>query len=174
MTLHSSGPISLAQVRTELGLSGPISLGQANVRALLQKTSGPISLHDAYGKANRITHAYTFDEHRVGQKYLTGYNPTYGMGSLSPLTMLGTSATISRFEYENDQGDMYFAMELTFNVATPFKFIDVYDQNGTKFTTLTSPGGTGVTFTFEEGTLNKNGHESWMRVKRNLSFVGRA
>jgi hypothetical protein len=50
MTLPSSGPISLLDVRTELGLSGTISLNDTAVRNLLGKVSGIISLFDAYGK----------------------------------------------------------------------------------------------------------------------------
>lgn len=51
MALPASGPISLAQVRTELGLSGPISLGQSQVRSLAGVASGPISLSNLHGKS---------------------------------------------------------------------------------------------------------------------------
>lgn len=52
MALPSSGSISMAQVRTELGLSGAISLNQANVRTLAGKPSGTISMSDLYGKSS--------------------------------------------------------------------------------------------------------------------------
>ena len=52
MTLPSSGPISLLDVRNELGFSGTISLNDTAVRNLLGKASGIISLFDAYGKSN--------------------------------------------------------------------------------------------------------------------------
>lgn len=51
MTLQASGAISLGDIRTELGLTGTISLNDSIVRALLGKSSGAISLSDGYGKA---------------------------------------------------------------------------------------------------------------------------
>lgn len=51
MALPSTGSISMSQVRTELGLSGTISLGQSQVRALAGIPSGPISLSDFLGKS---------------------------------------------------------------------------------------------------------------------------
>lgn len=66
MTMVSSGPISLGgnattgglnqSINIELGQSATatISLNDSNVRALLGKASGAISLSDAYGKANQF------------------------------------------------------------------------------------------------------------------------
>lgn len=51
MALPSTGPISMLQVRTELGLSGSISLGQAEVRELAGRPSGTISMSDLLGKS---------------------------------------------------------------------------------------------------------------------------
>ncbi len=51
MALPSSGQISLHDVRTELGLSGQISLTDSAVRSLFAIASGQISLHDGYGKS---------------------------------------------------------------------------------------------------------------------------
>jgi predicted phage tail protein len=55
MTLQSSGAISLGDIRTELGLSGAISLNDSLVRTLLGKSSGIIALSDAYGKGAYAT-----------------------------------------------------------------------------------------------------------------------
>lgn len=51
MTMPTSGKISLFDARTELGLSGPISLQQSEVRGLFEVPSGAISLFDGYGKS---------------------------------------------------------------------------------------------------------------------------
>ena len=51
MTLPASGTITLGQVATELGVGLPISLGDANVRALAGVPSGAISLTNLYGKS---------------------------------------------------------------------------------------------------------------------------
>jgi hypothetical protein len=51
MTLPVSGPISLGAVAAELGIALPLSLGDARVRALAGKPSGPISLGDLRGKS---------------------------------------------------------------------------------------------------------------------------
>lgn len=52
MALQSSGAISLLNIRTELGLSGEISLGQTNVRTLGEVPSGAISMSNFYGKSD--------------------------------------------------------------------------------------------------------------------------
>lgn len=59
MTLPLSAPISLGDVLTEIrrvdpGRALPISLGDADVRALAGKPSGAISLSDLYGKSSYI------------------------------------------------------------------------------------------------------------------------
>ncbi len=54
MALPSTGPISLANVNVELGLSSTatISLNQANVRTLAGVASGTISMSNLRGKTN--------------------------------------------------------------------------------------------------------------------------
>lgn len=65
MALQTTRPISLGDVRTELGLTGPISLGQAEVRALAGIPSGPISLGDLLGKSSVVSFV-------VGAKVVSG------------------------------------------------------------------------------------------------------
>ena len=52
MSLPSTGELSFSAIRTELGLSGAISLNNASVRGLAGKASGPISFSDLRGKSN--------------------------------------------------------------------------------------------------------------------------
>lgn len=53
MTLPSSGSITLAQVATELGVSLPLNLNDASVRALAGKPTGSIVLpNDLWGKSS--------------------------------------------------------------------------------------------------------------------------
>ena len=56
MTLQASGPISLANVNTELQLSSTatISLNDTLVRTLFGASSGAISMSNGYGKAYTI------------------------------------------------------------------------------------------------------------------------
>jgi hypothetical protein len=50
--LPDSGQLSFSQIRDELGLSGPISLGQQEVRELAGVPTGPISVSDLHGKSD--------------------------------------------------------------------------------------------------------------------------
>lgn len=52
--LQTTGPISLADINLELGrsINAPISLNDPDVRRLLEKPEGLISLSHAYGKSN--------------------------------------------------------------------------------------------------------------------------
>ena len=62
MALQSSGPISLANVNTELGVASTTtrSLNDAAVRTLFGVASGAISMSSGYGKSNRAAISYTF------------------------------------------------------------------------------------------------------------------
>jgi hypothetical protein len=91
MTMVSSGPISLGgnattgglnqSINIELGQSATatISLNDSNVRTLLGKSSGAISLNDAYGKANQF--AFTISSNQTNANLRTlavnaGWNET--------------------------------------------------------------------------------------------------
>ena len=53
MTLPSSGPITMAQVAAELGISASgLSLNDSRVRQLAGKPSGAISMADLRGKSS--------------------------------------------------------------------------------------------------------------------------
>lgn len=54
MALPSSGTIKMSQVRDELKKTGPISLGNADVRKLGGKPSGTIKMTDLYGKSSTL------------------------------------------------------------------------------------------------------------------------
>ena len=83
MALPASGSISLAQVRTELSLSGAISLGQAEVRNLAGVASGAISMSNLHGKS-ASTHTLTVGTWVVNGINQRGYNfMVTGAGSMS-------------------------------------------------------------------------------------------
>lgn len=71
MPLPSSGPISLSQVNTELGLSSTatISMGNSNVRTLFGVPSGAISMSNGYGKANQF--AFTISSNQTNANLRT-------------------------------------------------------------------------------------------------------
>lgn len=75
MALPSSGEISLADVRAELGLTGEISLNQGTVRSLAGKASGEISLGDLRGKSSLVLVTVTPGTQGVSRGY---YNGMYG------------------------------------------------------------------------------------------------
>lgn len=60
MALPSSGTIKMSQVRDELKKTGPISLGNADVRKLGGKPSGTIKMSDLYGKSAIVMHSCVF------------------------------------------------------------------------------------------------------------------
>lgn len=83
MALPTSGPISLAQVRTELSLSGAISLGQAEVRNLAGVASGAISMANLHGKS-ASTHVMTVGAWMINGVNQRGYNfMVTGAGNMS-------------------------------------------------------------------------------------------
>jgi len=79
MPLPTSGPISLSNVNTELGLSStaPISLGSTVVRTLFGVSSGAISKSNGRGKSNRATVNFVFSANTqqatVNPSLLSGY-----------------------------------------------------------------------------------------------------
>ena len=96
MALPSSGIISLNAVNTELGKlpTSQISLNDSDVRGLLAKPSGQISLADAYGKS-KVSNTYIIAGSGSDLSYtdVTGWNsladfigiPIMGSVSNNPL-----------------------------------------------------------------------------------------
>lgn len=85
MSLPGSGIISLNAINTELGKSpsAQISLNDSDVRGLLAKASGQISLSDAYGKTKPS----------VGNTFISGYETTYGLYGWNKDTSTGFAVT---------------------------------------------------------------------------------
>lgn len=71
-----SGAISLANVRTELGLSGAISLGDSTVRDYLFVSSGAISLNNAYAVYKDTLSANTANVNMKSRAIAAGWNQT--------------------------------------------------------------------------------------------------
>lgn len=87
--LPASGPLSLSQVNTELGLAAntQISLGQASVRTLAGVPSGAISFSNLHGKSSYVggTQVTSAD---AGDGVLRGYK-VGAYGSVTPTTIQG-------------------------------------------------------------------------------------
>ena len=89
MALPSSGPITMAQVAAELGISASgLSLNDSRVRQLAGKPSGAISMADLRGKSS--VWVATLIPARVAS-YSTGYGG--GAGVLSPNVFNGITIT---------------------------------------------------------------------------------
>lgn len=86
MTLQSSGPISFQQINEELtqAATATISLNDSNVRQLLRKTSGTISMQDAYGRSNGIR-----------------YINTSALKDVSIFNLMGLPTTAAHYIFEN-------------------------------------------------------------------------
>lgn len=172
MSLQQTGAISLAQVRSELKLSGSISLGSTAVRKLLGKASGAISLKDAYGKSNMLQHTFVSQDKFYNDILFSGYDSSMRVGSLTPNMMEGSNVAITRFGYNNEERGEYYAMELKFASPVPYNFIDVYGPSGGLFTTLKASGNK-MFFTYEEELLNEEWHQTFCKTNQEVSFKGR-
>jgi len=84
MALQSSGPISMANIRSELKLSGSIGLNSNAVRTLGGKSSGKISLADFYGKSNSTNVLTVGIDHNPNYRVIDSYGFFNGKGSISP------------------------------------------------------------------------------------------
>lgn len=105
MTLPASSPISLGDVLTEIrrvdpGRALPISLGDADVRALAGKPSGAVSLSDLYGKSSYIPMSGSLSDLSMtgvanpGANYTEHENLTISFsGGLAPFVFAWTSVS---------------------------------------------------------------------------------
>lgn len=120
MPLPSSGPISMAQVRAELGGSGPISLGTSNVRSLAGLGSGAISLASLRGKSAAVGlgsfSLAAANNQPDGNTLNTGqYSGAYG--SVSPSSVMGYAITSSRITRLLSNGTYTYSLHLQLNGA---------------------------------------------------------
>lgn len=138
MSLPTTGPISLGQVRTELNKTGSISLGNTDVRSLAGKTSGTIKMGDLRGKSNNIIFTTQLT---VGIKKATMFNgDTYGyiagsadnyFGAMSPNKLFG--GTIVSFRQGMLLGSWYpyFQVDAA-RESYPKNFITIF-PDGSEF-----------------------------------------
>jgi len=103
MALPSTGPISLANVNVELGLSSTatISLNQANVRTLAGVASGTISMSNLLGKSNAPTITIN-----VGSLYTTRSGAGSATSNSATATASGGSGGYT-YAWTRVSGDTY-------------------------------------------------------------------
>jgi len=120
MALPSSGPISLAQVRAELGVGGAISLGAANVRGLAGVGSGPISLAHLRGKS-AVVGLGSFSLYAVNSQTSADFLDTGSMpgsyGSVSPGSIMGAGIVQIRINRSLYNGT--YSYSIYFQLNTP-------------------------------------------------------
>ncbi|AYV95943.1 hypothetical protein [Fusobacterium necrophorum] len=91
MAIPSKGPISLNDIRQNLGVYGPISLNDYRVRALAKKPSGTISLKDCYKQSAENVYKLVVERNGEGD-----YGYDLGrFGSITPQKLNGK--TIASF-----------------------------------------------------------------------------
>lgn len=110
MTLPASGPISMSQVATELGVTASgINLNQTNVRTLAGRPSGTISMSDLLGKSSVIKFTMTVGvptniDHKGFGSALLG-PPGESWGSITPM-QIGTLIPLQVDSYNDGGGTL--------------------------------------------------------------------
>jgi len=90
MAIPSKGPISLNDIRQNLGVYGPISLNDYRVRALAKKPSGIISLKDCYKQFEENVYKLVVERNDDGD-----YGYDLGrLGSITPQKLNGKTITL--------------------------------------------------------------------------------
>lgn len=100
MALPSNGKISLNDVRTELGITGPVSLGDSKVRGLAGITSGKISMKDLYGKQSIISEEFTMVP-ELYWGFLGFMIDTFG--KINPQSLKNGAIIDSLYSFDNSQ-----------------------------------------------------------------------
>ena len=115
MPTPSSGPISLLDIRNELGLSGTISLNDTKVRALLgARNVSQVSMSNAFNKSLK----YTFDPNT--------YTSAYGNGVQSSVLYLSNYFT-------SDQLPVGYGFRVRFYINEGWctgNYVDAYFTKG--------------------------------------------
>jgi hypothetical protein len=180
MPLPASGVISLFDIRAELKGLAQIALNDANVRALLNKPTGIISLYDAYGKSSALPKLATpvFSTITGGTKQVsftwnavanaTGYDVTFNnvttnqlgrtftASSLSSNTTYNISVVAKAANYRSSDVSTGSATTLATQPTSVTASIISYDV-GTAIFTASSSGGDPATAYFVEVYSNAAG-----------------
>lgn len=136
MALQTSGPISFQQINVELGntATATISLNDTAVRQLLGKTSGTISMQDAYGKSGEIR-----------------FVNTVARTSVSIYTLMGSPTEVADYVFENQaeinaNTTSYALCTGVFPAGSTLTIINngyIRGMGGAGSSVVTTPGGAG-------------------------------
>lgn len=131
MAIPSKGPISLNDIRQNLGVYGPISLNDYRVRALAKKPSGTISLKDCYKQSEENVYKLVVERNDDGD-----YGYDLGrFGSITPQKLNGKTITLffiydSYITLKTEDTKPYFK-EVTLEYKN--HVITLYQANYTKY-----------------------------------------
>jgi hypothetical protein len=184
MALPASGPISMSMVNTELGLSATavITLNDAAVRTLFNKSSGAIALSDGYGKSAVVdtmpmidpggTYSNTTDRTIGAEVNLTGASLNDYVGPIFNVGNFGVGGGNTEGVWQFHTGQV-FDVGYPANIYCPNPHDQVYGSY-TSFgndTAVFSNGDSSfqtlgfLTVQLRQGSVNGHGVEGYWRLK---------
>lgn len=140
MTLPASGPISMSQVATELGVTSTgINLNQTNVRTLAGRPSGTISMSDLLGKSSAIVFTVVADSRNTHTGFARlSLSGGADYGSCTPSRIGNLEPMYIDFSIAQEDGRLLFGIYMLGNLPQN-EFTSVTILGRTFLTNFTNP-----------------------------------